>query len=81
MRARKFIILIVFFVTASLVFGEAICLGATNPSAFTIARLKYGGGGDWYWGTSAVPNMLKFLKENTNVPVNEEEVRVSVTGA
>jgi hypothetical protein len=49
-----------------------------NPSAFTIARLKYAGGGDWYWGSSAIPNMLKFLKENTNIPVSEEEVRVSV---
>jgi hypothetical protein len=49
-----------------------------NPSAFTIARLKYAGGGDWYWGSSAIPNMLKFLKENTNIPVREEEVRVTV---
>jgi hypothetical protein len=49
-----------------------------NPSGFAIARLKYGGGGDWYWGRSAIPNMLKFLKENTNIPVNEEEVWVSI---
>lgn len=49
-----------------------------NPSAFTIARLKYAGGGDWYWGSSAIPNMLSYLKENTNIPVREEEVRVSV---
>ncbi len=49
-----------------------------NPSGFTIARLKYGGGGDWYWGRSAVPNMLEFLKKNTNVPVNEEEIWVSI---
>jgi hypothetical protein len=49
-----------------------------NPSAFTIARLKYGGGGDWYWGSSAIPNMHKFLKENTNIPVSEDEVRVSI---
>ncbi|HEX7402211.1 MAG TPA: DUF4159 domain-containing protein [candidate division Zixibacteria bacterium] len=49
-----------------------------NPSAFTMARLKYGGGGDWYWGSSAIPNMLKYLKENTNIPVLEEEVRVSI---
>ncbi|MCJ7496597.1 MAG: DUF4159 domain-containing protein, partial [candidate division Zixibacteria bacterium] len=49
-----------------------------DPSAFTIARLKYAGGGDWYWGSSAIPNMLKFLKDNTNIPVNEEEVRVSI---
>jgi len=49
-----------------------------DPSSFTIARLKYGGGGDWYWGSSAIPNMLKFLKENTNIPVDENEVRVSI---
>jgi hypothetical protein len=49
-----------------------------NPSGFTIARLKYGGGGDWYWGRSAIPNMLKFLKKNTNIPVNEEEIWVSI---
>jgi hypothetical protein len=42
-----------------------------DPSSFTIARLKYGGGGDWYWGRSAIPNMLKFIKENTNISVNE----------
>jgi hypothetical protein len=49
-----------------------------NPSAFTIARLKYAGGGDWYWGSSAIPNMLKYLKENTNIQVREKEGRVSV---
>jgi len=49
-----------------------------DPSAFTIARLKYTGGGDWYWGSSAIPNMLKFLKENTNIPVDEKEVKVSI---
>lgn len=49
-----------------------------NPSAFTIARLKYAGGGDWYWGSSAIPNMLKYLKENTNIPVRDQEVRVSI---
>jgi hypothetical protein len=80
MRPKKSIILIAFLFIASLVFAQRIHVGRTsNPSAFTIARLKYGGGGDWYWGASAIPNMLKFLKENTNIPVNEKEVRVSVT--
>jgi hypothetical protein len=48
------------------------------PSDFTIARLKYSGGGDWYWGSSAIPNLLKYLDERTNVPVNHEEVRVEI---
>ncbi len=49
-----------------------------DPSHFTIARLKYPGGGDWYWGSSALPNILAFIEENTNIPVNSEEVRVEI---
>jgi hypothetical protein len=46
-----------------------------DPSLFTVARLQYPGGGDWYWGSSALPNLLTFIKENTDIPVNEQEVR------
>ncbi len=49
-----------------------------DPSYFTIARLKYPGGGDWYWGSSALPNLLNYIVEKTNIPVNTEEVRVEV---
>ncbi len=49
-----------------------------HPSHFTIARLKYPGGGDWYWGSSALPNLLEFIDRNTTIPVNTEEVRVEV---
>lgn len=47
-----------------------------NPSVFTVARLQYPGGGDWYWGTSAIPNLLRFIEENTAIPVDHSEVRV-----
>ncbi len=49
-----------------------------DPSYFTVARLKYPGGGDWYWGSSALPNLLSFIEENTNIPVNSEEARVEI---
>ncbi len=49
-----------------------------DPSAVTIARLHYGGGGDWYWGSSAIPNMLKFIKDNSNFPVHPEEKIVQI---
>ena len=49
-----------------------------DPSYFTMARLKYPGGGDWYWGSSALPNMLDYIEQHTNIPVNKEEVRVEV---
>lgn len=44
-----------------------------QKSLFSIARLKYGGGGDWYNDPSAIPNLLQFIKENTNIAVMEEQ--------
>jgi hypothetical protein len=50
-----------------------------DPSALTIARLRYGGGGDWYWGRSSIPNMHQFLAENTNIAVVDQEINVQAT--
>ena len=47
-----------------------------NPSQFTVARLHYPGGGDWYWGGSALSNLLTFLRDEAGIPVGAEEVRV-----
>ncbi len=41
-----------------------------EKSAFKIARVKYSGGGDWYNDQSAEVNLLKFVRENTNLNVN-----------
>ncbi len=69
--------------TASLV----IALGLLAPQysvaqgptgTFTIARLQYGGGGDWYSNPSSLPNLLRFLRENTRVDAAVEEARVSL---
>ena len=40
-----------------------------QTSKFVIARLKYGGGSDWYNDPSSEINMLKFLRDNTNIDV------------
>ena len=41
-------------------------------SAFRIARLKYSGGGDWYNGPTEEPNLLRFVRQNTNIDVNPQ---------
>ncbi|MCK4858160.1 MAG: DUF4159 domain-containing protein, partial [candidate division Zixibacteria bacterium] len=41
--------------------------------------LKYPGGGDWYWGSSAIPNFINFLRQNTTIPVAREEVRIALS--
>ncbi len=40
---------------------------AQDVGDFTIARIKYGGGGDWYVGQTQIPNLLKELRQRTNV--------------
>ena len=42
---------------------------------FTIGRLKYHGGGDWYSNPSSLPNLLVAINERTNIrAVPREEV-------
>jgi hypothetical protein len=49
-----------------------------NPSAVSVTRLHYGGGGDWYWGSSALPNLLDFIRENSNIPIDTMEHVVQI---
>ena len=49
-----------------------------NPSSLKIARLHYSGGGDWYWGRSALPNMLTYIRDNTDFPVDTIEQEISI---
>ena len=50
----------------------------TNRSAFTIARLKYSGGGDWYNDPSIIPNLLEYMRRHVNIETAAEEARVSL---
>ncbi len=59
-------------------FSELHAKKETNPSRVTIARLKYFGGGDWYWGNSSLPNLIDFIQQNTRIPISNDEVRVTL---
>ena len=59
----------------------AVALLAVHSPAqplFTIARLQYGGGGDWYSDPSSLPNLLRFLREHTQIDAAEAEARVQI---
>jgi Domain of unknown function (DUF4159) len=43
--------------------------GTSDPT-FTIARLQYGGGGDWYANPSSLPNLLSAIRERTGLSVS-----------
>ena len=46
---------------------------------FNIARVQYGGGGDWYCDPSSLPNLLKYLKSNTSMVKVSKEVKIKLT--
>ncbi|MCB9231902.1 MAG: DUF4159 domain-containing protein [Bacteroidia bacterium] len=51
-----------------------------DKASFRIGKLKYEGGGDWYANPTSLPNLLKFLKENSTVQVGPEEETVEAGG-
>jgi len=48
------------------------------PSDIKVARLHYSGGGDWYWGASAIPNFLQFVRSNSSIATDTVEYTVSI---
>ena len=52
--------------------------GKVVPGAFSITRIHYDGGGDWYADPSSLPNMLEYLNDYTNVAVNPLEKRAKI---
>ena len=50
-----------------------------KAQSFSIARVHYGGGGDWYSNPSSLPNLLSYLKSNTPISVYNDEVRIKLT--
>lgn len=48
-----------------------------DPTQLTIARLHYGGGGDWYANASSLPNLLERIARDTRLPVARREAVVT----
>ena len=53
---------------------------AFSEETLTIARLKYGGGGDWYSNPSSLPNLMRFTREHTDITTSNEQAVVSISG-
>ena len=50
----------------------------TEVAGFSITRLQYDGGGDWYSDPSSLPNLLEFISNTTNIKVNQVERRARI---
>ena len=49
--------------------------------SFGIARLKYGGGGDWYEDRTSLVNLLQAVRTRTSIPVSSDREAVVEPGA
>tara|TARA_Y100000590_G_scaffold421299_1_gene524828 strand:+ start:1497 stop:2156 length:660 start_codon:yes stop_codon:yes gene_type:complete len=45
---------------------------------FSISRIHYDGGGDWYSNPSSLPNLLDFINQNTSIQVKLSENKVKI---
>ncbi len=48
---------------------------------FTIARVKYEGGGDWYSNPSSLPNLLRFVNEEVGIVTSDKETGVELSSS
>ncbi len=64
----------------SIVFGlitlVTVAFVLPQERSFTLARLHYEGGGDWYSNPTSLPNLLNELRERLNINAALEEVEV-----
>ncbi|MFH1853320.1 MAG: DUF4159 domain-containing protein [Candidatus Neomarinimicrobiota bacterium] len=59
---------------------SVLCLTVNlSGQDFTVARIHYGGGGDWYSDPSSLPNLLRYLGQRTGMKVATEEVQLKLT--
>src|ERR1043165_8775704 len=69
-----------FFTPVMLLIASVLLLVTAGQSIaqLKIAKLKYGGGGDWYANKTALPNLIKFCNEqlSANIAIDEEVVEV-----
>lgn len=73
---------VLLIVPALLLILPAVLLGAQADDSvkpgLTLARLKYGGGGDWYSNPTSLPNLARELEKRTSIPISQfQEAQVA----
>ena len=53
-------------------------LACISQSTYSIATLKYSGGGDWYANPTALPNLIEFSNKNLGTNIKESPDIVEV---
>ena len=73
-------LLLVVLISLILMIYPVIPASATPESdQVVVARLQYGGGGDWYNDRSVIPNLMREVNRRTDIEAAEEEVILELT--
>src|SRR5881628_2368210 len=70
-----------FALTAALAGNAGAQIVPPGAREFGIARLKYGGGGDWYEDRTSLTNLLHGLHERTSIPIAGDHEAIVEPGA
>ncbi len=65
------------FIYAFLILPFYFNLGYAQETV-TVARIKYGGGGDWYGNRTTFVNLFRFIRDNFAINTTEREVTVDI---
>jgi len=63
----------------AVLFETMVLFGQSPEDGLTLARVKYSGGGDWYNDPSSLPNLARYINQQTRVHLAEKEVQVALT--
>ncbi len=63
------------FILAPVLSGE----GVPDEARLNVARVKYGGGGDWYSDPSSLPNLLSEFSQRTGIETSSSEKVVTLS--
>jgi len=61
--------------------GRGQAADQAGAAPLVVARLQYGGGGDWYNDRSILPNLMRQVEQRTGIETAEQEVIVKLTEA
>jgi len=56
--------------------SKSVLAQKASNFSFQIAKMKYGGGGDWYANKTSLPNLINFCNRNLRTNLNPEEAVV-----
>jgi len=83
-RGRSATRRVALLLALGLLIGRAAPADTPSPPGareFTIARLKYGGGGDWYEDRTSMVNLMAGLKARTSLPIAGDREAVVEPGS